>query len=224
MRILAARPPSPDPLDMVYRSPRESTLNGENTERKPYYYGALVSGSRNSHGSSRPGSPRNRSSVYSQGGTPHPMHPPSPGLSFNQGSPPPTPPFLPSTTVQPGASLPSSRPSTPGYFPASGPPSAFTRQSWPRYDDQQETLQEFGVRPRERRPSRLSLTLSQCEAMQDFQERPKSAGRRSTGGSLNGTSPNADVARSPSMSTEVHINERSRSTLFIVNSEDPKTV
>jgi hypothetical protein len=98
------------------------------------------------------------------------------------------------------------------------------RQSWPRYTGDGEEPDSPGsptmYSKRERRPSRLSLTLSMMDDTRQSGEGEGGAGtsRRSTTTSMNG----GDIARSPSMSSEMHVPEPSRSTLFVVNSEEPK--
>lgn len=210
-----SRASTPEP-PMAYRS---DLVRPDGTmARRPYVYGAV--GSVNSQGS-RPGTPREReSSVYSQGGTPRSAGGRSSTLTHSGA---PTPTFFAGTAIQPAHSQPSSRPSTPGHFfpqSQSAPPSAF-RQSWPRYAGDEEV--EVAGAPvgftRERRPSRLSLTLSMMEGSretEETQDKPGSMSRRSPTASLGGGA-GGDVARSSSMSTEVHVPEPSRSTLFVVN-------
>lgn len=210
---------------MAYRS--DAVRPDGSMERRPYVYGAL--GSPNSY-VDRPTTPRGQSSLYSQGGIPSTPHSgnnrSSTRLSFTRSGAP-TPTFFASTAIQPGQSQPSSRPSTPGHFypqSQSAPPSAF-RQSWPRYsgDDEPEASSSPTGFTRERRPSRLSLTLSMMEDSRESgeaQDKPASMSRRSTTQSLGGAG--GDVARSSSTSTDAHVPEPSRSTLFVVNSEEPK--
>jgi hypothetical protein len=231
MALHLHRPPSPDLPPMAYHSRPSSAMPDDSTQRKPYHYGGLALGSVHSHGSSRPSSPRVRSSLYSQG---EPATPPpsqrnrsSTGLSFTHSGAP-TPPLFASTAIAPGPSQPPSRPSTPGPFHASAgaggaPPSAFARQSWPRYADDEPDGPAFGGVVRERRPSRLSLTLSTWEGTRESGEHGEGPSRRSTSASLRAGG--ADVARSASVSTDVHhVLEPSRSTLFVVNSEDHKNM
>lgn len=223
---------------MAYTPRRGSARPDSSVERAPYHYGGL--GSANGHGS-RPNTPRARDSVYSQ--TAPPATPPlsardrsSTHLSFTHSGAP-TPTFFATTAISPGHSVPSSRPSTPGHIytqnGGSAPPSAFAgRQSWPRYagDDEPDSAGVTAYGPgmvRERRPSRLSLTLSMMEGTTESGERAErraSTGRRSATASLHGVggSSGAEVARSGSMSTDVHVLQPSQSTLFVVNCEDPK--
>ena len=212
---------------MAKQSRADGTAAEGSAERKPYHYGGLTLRSINSHGSSRPSTPHVRESIHSQGEPPttplSQRNRSSTHLSFTQrGAPTPT--FFATTAISPGHSQPSSRASTPGHFANSGvsvPPSAFTRQSWPRYADSDEPDgPAFGGMVRERRPSRLSLTLSTWEGTRESDEHGDGPSRRSTNASLIG---GADVARSPSASTDMHLNDmsrRSRSTLFIVNSDE----
>lgn len=175
-----------------------------------------------------------RSSMYSQhggqGSPEPPTTPQSPSqsvrnrsstrLSFTQSGAP-TPPLFASTAISPGHSVPSSRPSTPGHFPTSSgsqsaglppgacagvPPSAFaySRQSWPRYADDESdgSGPAFGGMVRERRPSRLSLTLSTWEGSGEREEAGAGPSRKSTTGSLGG---DGAMARSASVSTNAHV-------------------
>ena len=201
---------------MAYRS--DLVRSDGTMARRPYVYGAV--GSVNSQGS-RPGTPRERDSLYSQGGTPRSAGGRSSTLTHSGA---PTPTFFAGTAIQPPHSQPSSRPSTPGHFfpqSQSAPPSAF-RQSWPRYASDEEPDSSAGSPVafiRERRPSRLSLTLSMMDDSREVEEaedRPGAMSRRSPTHSLGGGG-GGDVVRSASMSTEVHIPQPSRSTLFVVN-------
>ncbi|GJE97564.1 hypothetical protein PsYK624_137850 [Phanerochaete sordida] len=218
-----ARPHTPDVPSMAYAGGPGAAQLDEGLEPKPYHYGGL--GSHTSRGSSRPNSPRARSSTYSQGNpptTPGSGNRSSTRLSITQSGAP-TPTFFPSTAIAPGQSQPNSRPSTPGYFPGHGgsasapsspPPSAYMRQSWPRYaSDGEDSGSDSAAAPimyprRERRPSRLSLTLSMMD------------GTRESGDGGERRSTTASVKSGPSVSTEAHqAPEQSRSTLFVVNNE-----
>ena len=220
---------------------------------KPYEYGAVGSVRSHSHGrdGSLPGTSR-QSSLHSHGHSPTTprtlSYAGSGSVRLSMGGSP-TPPLMASTAINPGSSQPSSRPSTPGYFGYSPPPSAFLynngRQSWPMYhgasDDGGHDGQGLMGSPppstavseshaftssspsprRERRPSRLSLTFSNCEVAASGGEGTRSGGSSRSASMSMSMNMHGDHTRSPSTSTEGR-DERRKSVLFVVNGDGPQ--